>query len=107
MPEYPKTPTLDKMAKFKESSQDIGDFIEWFSKEFEGLRLRSTWGGGILGHWDDDLHEWTPVQLSTEEILARYFKIDMKQAEREKSAILEHMRAQAAACSEGECRRSR
>lgn len=112
-----KTPTLDKMLKNKEASQTIGEFLEWvfsekklslmyhepesieyYDKDFEheceamstpearAHRFNNTekWGyrGGWMRHNDN-----------IEQMLADYFGIDLKEAEKEKREILKSLQA--------------
>ena len=84
--EYPKTPTLDKMKSVKDNSQAIGEFLEWL----EGKKY-------CVAHYDDSIigrDELSPVTGTTEELLAKFFDIDLKKAEEEKRAVLEYVRNQ-------------
>ncbi len=63
-----------KAEKVKVERQAIGEFIEL--------------GGYTLCTWPDDCLEPRPVTLSINDVLAKYFEIDMKALELEKQAML-------------------
>ena len=79
-PAYPRTPELDKMKAVQGDSQVIGAFIDSLSEQ--GIHL-AKYGDG------DDM--W-PVSKSIEQILADYFEIDLVKVEKERRAILDHIR---------------
>lgn len=64
---YPKTPELDKVRAFKNSSQLVGVFLEWLL----------------------DGNQHLLEELSIEQILAKYYGIDLKKVSQEKDAIYE------------------
>lgn len=87
MSEYPEH---DKLQAVKDQSETIGQFLEWL-----------TSGQGIMiAHWHtmDEPDEYgndemlLPHRESIENMLARYFKIDLKKIEDEKRQMLEKMR---------------
>lgn len=81
--EYPE---LTKMGKVQEQSQIIGEFIEesgWVLAEWSNIE--TEYGG---------YEKLMPVSLSIEQILARYFNIDLQAVERERRAILDSIRDQ-------------
>ena len=73
------TPTLDKMKEVHEESQAIGTFLDTMSEQ----------GYCLCQHHNDGKYVYRPVQESFETILAQYFKIDLKEAEKERQAILD------------------
>lgn len=77
------TPELDRMAAVQEQSQTIGEFLDWLQNE---------------RHVDlcafDNRTRWLPIHDSTEELLAEYFSIDLKQVEQEKQGLLAALRSQ-------------
>ena len=81
-----KTPTLDKMKEVQAESQAIGNFLEWLS-------TNGMWVGKYLKY--DGLRDaqGSPVRESTEQLLARYFDIDLRAAECEKQTILDELRS--------------
>lgn len=66
----PATPELDRMATVKEDSQKIGAFLEWYK---------------ALSH--------RTKRLSIEQILAKYFDIDLDKCETERRSILAALRS--------------
>lgn len=84
--DYPATPELDKMIAVQEQSALLSEFIEWMQNE-SGLsicRWENDNGLYTKGYWQ--------VETDFEGILARFFEIDRQAAEREREAILEHIR---------------
>lgn len=81
MPRY-KAPTLDKMLRVKNQSQKIGEFLEWLSsaKHYH------------IARWSNEEEQLVHVSESIETLLAEYFEIDLKQAERERRKILNLIR---------------
>ncbi len=77
------TPELDKLKEVQEQSQIIGEFLD--SCGF--VLCRSS-------NCHDWVPVWEPVPQSIEEILATYFKIDLKKVEQEKQSILRAIRAE-------------
>lgn len=104
MSDYPATPELDKIRAHRDKSQEIGSFIEWLDTEArfgpqsgEGrraaIRAQKLNNSPVkLCLFDEAWGEWRPVGLRIEEMLARYFEIDLDAAEEERTAILEHIR---------------
>lgn len=71
-------PTLDKMKACQAESQAIGNFLEWLQeKEI------------YLCSWDG---EYSAIRGNREELLAQYFEIDLKEAEKERRLILDNIR---------------
>ena len=114
-----KTPELDKMREVREQSQPIGEFIDWLAGQgillmrsvpivherwpwespydVDGKRMWGSHRGpddGVHGppeqyeHGDDALihHE------SIEQMLARFFEIDLNAVEDERRALLDELR---------------
>ncbi len=106
MTDYPKTPELDKITEHRDISQAIGSFLDWLEFEAEfgpkkgddrkaAVRATKLNASPVkLCIFDDDTEEWEPVYLRIEEILGRYFKIDLDKAENERLAVLEYVREQ-------------
>ena len=107
MSDYPATPELDKMRVQQDTSQEIGAFIDWLATEAQfgpqggagrraAIRAQKLNASPVrLCLWDEALDEWRPVGLRIEEMLARYFEIDLNKVEEERRSILEHIREQA------------
>lgn len=81
-----KTTELDKMSAVHERSNSIGDFIEWLKNSREP-RL-------FICELDEDAEEFYCPHLSTEKLLAEYFKIDLNKLEEERRGLLEAIRQQ-------------
>lgn len=89
------TPETDKMLAVKDQSTAIGGFLEWLDEKGWWICRSAT-----QEDTRDDLGESTgtregdllPVYKSIEILLAEYFNIDLKQAEKEKKALLESLR---------------
>lgn len=82
-PEKPKYPEHEKLAKVRDRSQAIGEFLEWCNEQ--GWHL-AEW---VADKWDDRMF---PIHLSISEVLARYFDIDQGRLEEEKRALLQGLR---------------
>ena len=76
------TPECDKMLAVKDKSQPIGEFITWLEDQ-----------GIFLAKHDDNSDRLQMYSETTEEILARFFKIDLNKVEQEKRDILDQLRA--------------
>lgn len=75
-----KYPEHAKMRMVVNDSQIIGEFLEWLSAQrIELTKLQ-----------DND--QYAPIRERTEQIIARYFGIDLKVIEQEKRAMLEEIR---------------
>ena len=103
--EYPEH---EKLAKIKEQSQAIGEFLEWLESKHRSI---CKWQEGITeadriidafatahGKGNPDINEepergWFPICQSIEKTLAEFFNIDLNKLEQEKRQILEEIRA--------------
>ncbi len=75
------TPTLDKMIEIQEQSQLCGEFLEWLQSKYAMFDKKQKRDSGIfLGSGD---------YINTEKLLAEFFGIDLEEAEKEKSMLLE------------------
>lgn len=78
---------LDKLLKVKDKSQIIGEFLVWCNSE-----------GIFLASWVEE-NRFEPraarISESIEQILARYFDIDLVEAEKERVKILADWREKA------------
>lgn len=79
--EQVKTPELNKMQAAQDDSQKIGEFLEWLAEQ-----------NIILADWDDDDGELFQISGTREQLLAKYFKIDLVKCEQERSALLDAVR---------------
>lgn len=97
------TPTLDKMIALRNTPREgrgpaaeVQDFLDWLLDEFrfqdndEYRIVLATYvqGKGIYSE------QPTEIRVSREELLAKFFGIDLAQAERERMAVLEWVRSQ-------------
>jgi hypothetical protein len=79
MNEYPEH---EKLKAVKDRSQAIGEFLEWLQEE-KGLSICK---------WSDEEREYLLAYVSTQALLAEFFKIDRKKLEEEKEGMLEAFR---------------
>ena len=76
MADYPE---IAKMAAVREESQVCGNFLSWLEEE----------GFSVCERGEGRNREHVPVRMSVEELLARYFEIDLRKVEAEKHAMIE------------------
>jgi hypothetical protein len=95
------TPNLNKMIELRRKPREgrgpaaeVQDFLDWLLDEFKyqgehkvvfGAYVQ---GEGIYGEQPVEIH------LSRERLLAEFFGVDLVAAERERVAVLEHLRSQ-------------
>lgn len=79
----PDTPNLDRMAAVRDQSQAIGEFLEWLQGR-----------GYVICEKTSDLYPFFPTLKSIEELLADYFEVDLREAEREREALLRYILSQ-------------
>ncbi len=80
-----ETSELDKIKVVSEKSQEIGNFLDWLEEI----------GYHIAEYKEVDEFEeeqLVTIYLPREQILAKYFKIDLDKAEKERVLILEDFR---------------
>lgn len=78
-------PEHEKLATVKDLSQEIGEFLEWAEEQ-----------GWHLAEWDENGfgdQELFSIRLNRNQILARFFEIDLDKLEAEKVHMLEAQRA--------------
>lgn len=94
-----ETPELDKMQKVKDTSQSIGEFLDWLMQEKNIVlskhhahndECKDEDGFNFCGLSDGDL---ISIHTNIERLLAEYFEIDLKKVEEEKTKILEEVRS--------------
>jgi hypothetical protein len=98
MNEYPEH---EKMVKIKGNAQTIGEFMEWLGIKRiilcryhdhtdacfgpkDNLGIREN----MCGYRNDDL---SPIYVEITDLLADYFRIDLKKIEEEKHQMLEEL----------------
>jgi len=80
--EYPE---LDKIKKVSEKSQAIGNFLDWLeSIDYPIAEYKK------FDEFEEE--QLVTIYLPREQILARYFEIDLDKAEKERVALLEDYR---------------
>ena len=110
MSDYPPTPELDKLAKVAPLSQKIGEFIDVFLLQEKGLSIgRPHVHDATCRGWDEGrgkynprgsdrcetyTNEFVPCSQSLDGLLAEFFEIDMAKIEKERKAVLKHIRSQ-------------
>lgn len=72
----------EKLSKVQKDSQVIGEFIEW---------MQSEQCYTVCELVDDD-SQFVPVRFNIQDILAKYFKINLNNLEKEKRHMLTYMR---------------
>jgi uncharacterized LabA/DUF88 family protein len=77
----PETSTLDKMLSVHEDSQKIWEFLNWLERE-KNMHMCKL----------DNNNFYARSYVKYASLLAEYFEIDLKQAEKEKVALLEYQR---------------
>jgi hypothetical protein len=74
------TPECDKITAARSESQQIGNFLEWLAEQnMEICTRRETGWGHVM---------MIPQMESREQLLARYFEVDLQEVERERRALL-------------------
>jgi len=81
--EMPGCPECDKMLKVAQDSHKLGEFIDWLN----GQEI-------TLCTWDSYNEQYVNCHENPENLLARYFGIDLKKVEQEKRALLDVIRSQ-------------
>jgi len=79
----PKYPEHEKLHAVKHLTQNIHDFLEWLGAEKQIDLCEVT---------DADYGEFYPTSARTDDLIAEFFKIDLKKLEEEKLAMLEECR---------------
>ena len=110
-----KTPTLDRLLEVRDEAQSLSSFMDWL--EEQGFVLAGWPAHWFFGEEDDSVEcwgstangecPWTAHERHGEpthyprlrfegrnKLLHRYFEIDEAEADRERTSLLEHVRAQ-------------
>ncbi len=80
-------PELDKIKVVQDKSQEIGSFLDWL--ESIGYHIAEY---KKFDEFEDE--QLVTIFLNREQILARYFKIDLDKAEKERQSILDGLKNQ-------------
>jgi len=95
----PAVPTLDRIRQVHDQSQAIGEFLDWLrnDKKIELCR----WSQFVGWRRDDggDGGQFAPTSDTIHGLLHEYFEIDPEAEERERRALLDHVREQNARSS--------
>jgi hypothetical protein len=83
----PEMPESTKMLQVNNVSQAIGEFLDWCSEQGWHLAEHAQ-----FAELRDPI--LVPLRISTQEVLARHFDIDLNKVELEKRALLEWIRQQ-------------
>jgi hypothetical protein len=79
-------PQHEKLAKIKEKSQTIGEFLEWLQIRKKIVLCKST------GDFHTTEYElYTPANINTQTILSEFFEIDLNKLEKEKIQMLKDL----------------
>ena len=81
MSTQPACPECNKLSAVAEESQKIGKFLLWLGDNKIEL---CTFEDGFLDYY--------PIHSSFENLLAKYFNIDLQKVEQEKQALLDWLR---------------
>jgi hypothetical protein len=95
-PDYPETPNLDKALKIQETSQGIGEFLDWLATEkhyylSEDVKRTILANTTFVGK-DFEIVESMPIRTPKERLLAEFFGIDYDEMNNEKEAVLKYVR---------------
>jgi len=75
-------PECERMSAVRDESQSIGAFVEWLGEQ--------NWE--IIDSIESEHHGFpVHIRLSTEELLAKYFDIDLVLVEKERRAMLANL----------------
>ena len=78
------TPTLDRMVEVQEQSQLCGEFLEWLQSKYTMFDKKIKRESPFM-----DVMRDTGDYINTEKLLAEFFGIDLEEADKEKSMLLE------------------
>jgi len=87
------TPECDKIRVVHEKSQIIGEFLDWLSSQNIVLAKDSVLMDKCSECGDEYPVGYLPHRESIEQVLARFFGIDLEKAETERRKILEDLRS--------------
>lgn len=78
-------PQHERLSAVVDESRAIGEFLDWVT-ETHGAYLAVMQKGYGSGH-----EEWLPLRISTEQLLAEFFGVDLIALEQEKRAMLQSL----------------
>lgn len=85
------TPEHDKLRAIKDESQLIGAFLEWLGENGYSLCRYEAFTRHSGEPGDYTPSGYYPTPLGIEDLLARFFDIDLDKLEEEKQAILQQL----------------
>jgi predicted metal-dependent hydrolase len=74
-------PTLERMKEVEEQSQLLGEFLEWLHSKYFMIDKKSKFETANIPFGFDSI-------VDIEKLLAKYFNIDLAEAEKERLQIL-------------------
>lgn len=77
------TPTLDKMLEIQEQSELCGEFLDWFLSKYAVFERRQRRESPFVN--PDGASDY----INKERLLAEFFDIDLEEAEKEKTQLLQ------------------
>jgi uncharacterized NAD(P)/FAD-binding protein YdhS len=77
----PAAPECERLVSVADESHKLGEFLDWLEQRYT-----------LCTHDDPEGRYW-PAFFSKEKLLAEYFKIDLDKVERERRALLNHLRS--------------
>lgn len=94
MAEEKHYPECEKIQAVREQSQTIGDFLGWLGREkkYELVKWRNI-DPNDPDNMLDETEKFQPVHYGMEELLAEYFKIDLKKAEAEREEMIKSLQS--------------
>lgn len=102
----PECPECERLAVVAPKSQAIGNFLDWLRERGVYLSTEHEHGDGCYNGGDRvcgaSKGELVPYLRDIEQLLAEFFDIDLKKVDRERSALLDAIRATATATTDTE-----
>lgn len=86
MSEYPEH---DKLEKIHDQSQEIGEFVEWLLSGNSGYFICTQCDSESLF---GPIKTYLPTSINIQEVLAKYYEIDLIKLEKEKREMLDELR---------------
>lgn len=83
------TPELDKMLKVQDENRIVVSFLEWLGEQEIVL---ARWFNPECDYCNED--RLLSMTETKEQLLARYYSIDLNKAEAERQALLDDLREQ-------------
>lgn len=85
-----RTPECDKLLEVKDESQSIGDFLDWLTHEKKIVLCE--WREVDRDEEEDGFHDGHyPTYDTIEQLLAKYFEINLKKLEKERRKMLANL----------------